>query len=119
MLFEEVMMKYHFDIDRDIGFLQNTPSGKSCNDFPLQWGVRNRIADANVIERAKLVASMVLPDTGFTALFQKLHGAQSFPKDVGWCALLTQASTSGASKSAKQISSSDDAPLERPLRPGL
>ncbi|MDG2304961.1 MAG: hypothetical protein P8R42_09935 [Candidatus Binatia bacterium] len=63
MLFEETMMKYHFDFDRRVGFA--TASGDevtSCADYEIGWGSLNRIAAAPVAPRARRVAELVLGD---------------------------------------------------------
>lgn len=124
MLFEETMMKYHFNVDRDVGFLQDNPLGESCNDFILKWGVRNRIADSRVIERAKLVASMTIPSEDLSGFFQSLGTPQSLLLGVGWCASIDPSGTSGSNtvgvkKMHDSYSVNGEEKLESQLRPGL
>lgn len=122
MLFEETMMKYHFNLDRDVGFLQDNPIGEKCNDFILKWGVRNRIADARVVERAKLVASMVIPSLNLSDFFQGLSAPQTLQPDMGWCASINPTSVEArgviATKSTRNTAEEDEK-LESQLRLGL
>lgn len=88
MLFEEAMMKYHFDLDRDVAFLWKNPVGEKCNDFTIQWGQRNRIGDPKVSERAQFVVNEILPETDVATFFETLSTPQSLPTGVGWCSVL-------------------------------
>lgn len=123
MLFEETMMKYHFNIDRDVAFLRSNPAGEKCNDFTIQWGMRNRIADPKVSERAKLVASTILPSSDFVSFFETLNAPQTLPTAVGWCSILnSSAKTMARGKSALAIFygvQDDSEKLESQLLPGL
>jgi hypothetical protein len=68
MLFEEVMMKIHFDIDREIAFV--TPLNDnlgSCADFSFDWTYINRFADVTVIPRVTYVVDGLLPGHGHTS----------------------------------------------------
>jgi hypothetical protein len=63
MLFEETMMKLHFNVDREVAFV--TPlnaAGESCSDFSFDWVSINLYAKDNVIRRAKFVVDRLLPD---------------------------------------------------------
>lgn len=123
MLFEETMMKYHFNIDRDVAFLRDDHFGKKCDDYILKWGVRNRIADPRVIERAKLVASMVNPGKDISGFLEALSAPKILPVDVGWCSSMDLgAVATGNANSAKHMSLNgrgSDEPMESQLRPGL
>ena len=88
MLFEEAMMKYHFDLDRDVAFLWKNPVGEKCNDFTIQWGQRSRIGDPKVSERAHFVVNAILPEANVTTFFETLSAPQALPTDVGWCSVL-------------------------------
>ncbi len=86
MLFEETMMKYHFDIDRDIAL--TTPPEEdtdTCADYLVQWGVRNRIGDERVKERAALVVSQLLPDEDFSSFLANLPAPAMMTVDRDWC----------------------------------
>ena len=84
MLFEAVMMKYLFDADYDIAFTDVPETTTSCGFFNVRWGVRNRIGDASVIDRAHLVASEVLPHIDFSTFFAELDLPSELPNDT-WC----------------------------------
>jgi len=63
MLFEEIMMRRWFDAHRDLAFLERPATDSIfCNDFMIGWGQRNRMADATVQIRAKLISDRLLPD---------------------------------------------------------
>lgn len=123
MLFEETMMKYHFNIDRDVGFLQDNQLGEKCDDFILKWGVRNRIADPRVIERAKFVAGMVNPGQDISSFFQGLSAPAALPINQGWCSTINPNGVAPvATKLVHPVYRSApgaDEPLESQLRPGL
>lgn len=64
MLFEETMLKLHFDFDRWVGFA-SVPSepGAECRDYVVGWGTDGRIGAPSVAPRARLVAELVLGDS--------------------------------------------------------
>jgi hypothetical protein len=79
MLFEETMMKYHFDIDRDVAFLDKNDS------YKIGWGMRTKIATDEVKDRAKYVASSLLPDeTDWDNFFKNGVGEATKLDNVGW-----------------------------------
>ncbi|MFT5692237.1 MAG: hypothetical protein ACI92E_001568, partial [Oceanicoccus sp.] len=95
MLFEEVMMKYHFDIDRDIAFVRKLEdSTDSCSDYIVDWGRRNRVATELVKNRAKLVVDTILPDNEMEAFFLNLTQPISMRAGEDWCENLVQDSLS-------------------------
>jgi len=89
MLFEETMMKYHFDIDRDIAFTDRPLLfDPVCDDYPVHWGVRNRISDPLVKFRAAQVASELLPTTDLSGFFAGLPIPTPLIVNLGWCSNL-------------------------------
>jgi hypothetical protein len=88
MLFETAMMKYHYDIEMDIGFVSNTKNAKSCDDFILGWGTRNQIAKDDVKQRVNFVLKHILPNSANWDDFTQnsIGTASSLPTNVGWCA---------------------------------
>ncbi|WP_020674532.1 hypothetical protein [Geopsychrobacter electrodiphilus] len=86
MLFEEVMMKYHFDLDRDIAFTDRplTPE-PACDDYSVQWGVRNRLGEPRVRLRAEQVVANLLPDTDLSAFFSSVPSPTQMTNNQGWC----------------------------------
>ena len=62
MLFEEAMMLYLFGIDRDVGVTNKPESGAPCADYIVEWGVRNRVLDQQVRDRAVRAIGDALPE---------------------------------------------------------
>jgi len=90
MLFEETMMKFHYDIDRDLGFSAlPTTDTPVCDDFVVGWGVRNRLGDPVVKARAELVAAALLPEADLNALFAAFPAPAAMTPGLGWCSNLT------------------------------
>jgi hypothetical protein len=90
MLFEEVMMKYHFNIDRELAFTDAPPvTGATCASYVVRWGVRNRIGDPLVKPRAQLIVNKVLGVNNDSAYFAALPVPRSMIKGVDWCNNLT------------------------------
>jgi hypothetical protein len=90
MLFEEAMMKYHFDVDRDIAFSDlPTTSVPACDDYLVQWGNRNRLGDPTVKLRAALVSGELLPAADLSAYFAGLPAPTPMTSNLGWCSNLT------------------------------
>ncbi len=87
MLFEEAMMLYLFDVDRDVGITNNPESGAPCADYIVEWGVRNRVTDPLVRARAVRVIGDALPEAQL-AVEQHLMGEDPpTPMVAGqdWC----------------------------------
>ena len=86
MLFEEVMMKEFFDLDRDMAFTETSQEGNlSCNDYIVRWGIRNRFAHPTVRARAEFSVNQIFPDYDFTALFEEVDGSTPLAVGLGWC----------------------------------
>lgn len=91
MLFEELMMKYHFNIDREIAYT-NTASSYYCNDYIIQWGQKGRIGDSNVKEAARLVSALLLPEADLNTFIDNLALPIASPVR-NWCEPLEIAAT--------------------------
>ncbi|HOY22437.1 MAG TPA: hypothetical protein PK002_04750 [Cellvibrio sp.] len=86
MLFEEVMMKYHFNIDRELAFTDAPPAtGATCANYVVRWGVRNRIGNPLVKSRAQLIVGKVLGVADTSVYFAALPGPRSMTNGVDWC----------------------------------
>ncbi len=88
MLFEEAMMKLHFDVSRDVAFVTpTTPEGQNplCNDFIVDWGLRSRIGDLAVLPRAQFVIESLLPHQDYSEALADLPLPTSLPLNTGWC----------------------------------
>jgi hypothetical protein len=86
MLFEEVMMKYHYNIDRELAFTDAPPTANSsCSYYVVRWGVRNRIGNPLVKSRAQLVVNKVLGVADTSVYFAALPAPRSMGNGVSWC----------------------------------
>ncbi len=109
MLFEEVMMKYHFNIDREIAFTDapSTANGP-CSQYVVRWGMRSRVGNALVKSRAEIIVQQILGVNDASVYFANLALPRSLVKGVDWCNNLTSVSTNN---NAQQKLS------EQPIRP--
>lgn len=85
MLFEEVMMKYHFDIDRDVAFTDVPLDPQYCDSYIIGWGVRNRVGDTDVKARAQFVVGEMLPSVELSQFFQDMPAPQYMTPGSNWC----------------------------------
>lgn len=60
MLFDEIMMKARYDVDRDIA-VTNQPQSAG-EDYIVTWGQRGRIGDNNIKPRVEYVTTRILPE---------------------------------------------------------
>ncbi len=88
MLFSEAMMKYHFEIDRDIAYTPDPTEATECSAYIVEWGNRNRIGDPEVKIRAQFVVSNLLPEGDFDLFFQDLELPTPMQNGVDWCSNL-------------------------------
>ncbi len=98
MLFEEAMMKYHFDVDREMAFTTVVGDETRCADHLIGWGNHGRIGDTDVKSRAQFVASEILPGEDFSLFFQNLAYPAEMAEGNTWCGILDPAATTGARK---------------------
>lgn len=59
MLFDELMMKVRYNVDRDIS-VTNQPQANE--DYIVTWGQRGRIGDSNIKPRVEYVTRKILPE---------------------------------------------------------
>ena len=62
MLFEMVMMNYHFSLEADVGFTNNPPKGSTVYEYFVKWGQRNRIYDKQIQLKTQELINLILPD---------------------------------------------------------
>ena len=92
MLFEEVLMRYHFNIDRELAFTDAPPAtGASCANYVVRWGVRNRIGNPLVKARAKLIVNKVLGVADASSYFVALPAPRAMSNGLSWCDSITSA----------------------------
>lgn len=85
MLFEESMMKYHFDVDRDIAMLPVPSLPESCDDYVVEWGYRNRVGAALVLPRAEYVTGLLLPSRDYSGFFAAFPPPAQMAYGYSWC----------------------------------
>lgn len=85
MLFEEVMMKIYFDVDRDIAYVELPVQNNYCNDYKVAWGVRNRAGEPRVKQRAEMVIEAILPNSDYTQALADFPAPTDLPVGWGWC----------------------------------
>ncbi|MCE2593899.1 hypothetical protein K6Y31_03615 [Motilimonas cestriensis] len=114
MLFEESMMKKHFNIDRDVAYLEVPDiTDPKCDDYIIGWGQRNRIAASLVRPRALAVVKKALANaTGPELLavedfFNSLGSPTTLPL-IGYC--------SAINPNSRSLSNSDYDPMRDIIR---
>ena len=98
MLFEEVMMKYHFGVDRELAYTDapSDPDSRQCADYIVRWGFRNRLADPLVRSRAELVVQQLLNRQDVAAYFMDFAGPIGLIDGLDWCENLAAFPTSSS-----------------------
>lgn len=70
MIFEEVMMKVHYNIDREFSFADLlVDSPQYCSDLVLKDPIINRFLDASVNPRAQFIVNKLLPNNTHAGFF--------------------------------------------------
>jgi hypothetical protein len=117
MLFEELMMAITLGVDRDVAVTPRPrvaqPTGA---DYIVVWGQRNRVADAQVRERARLVAQRLLPEAFLDAAIDALPPPRQMRAGASWTdnvALSASGSLLGLDPAARR--EADDAGVETGL----
>lgn len=118
MLFQEAMMKIHYDVDRDTAFV-SVPSENietpTCEHYIIQWGVRGRIGEQRVKERAAFVIQKMLPQSDYSVQLEAIPTPLALPSDVDWCSALEQMAPQQAAQGLSKPGSSPSIP--RQVRP--
>ncbi len=111
MLFEEVMMRFHFGVAREIGYTDR-PQGNSptCSDYVVRWGLRHRTGSDQVLPRAEQVLQYILQQNDVSAYLNDLEPPIDMQRGVDWCTNLAQFPTENAVIAPPP-------PLPRVLRP--
>lgn len=109
MLFEEAMMKFHFNLDRDVGFTSATDS-IYCQDYILGWGMRNRLGVEKIKTRAQWVVEQLLPESDYSLDFDTFPEPRQLRTEVSWC----DSDTSSQSAREKSFASGFDERLINP-----
>lgn len=85
MLFEEAMMKLHFNIDRDVAFTDVPTNPAYCDGYIVRWGVRNRVGETDVKSRAQFVTGELLPTQDTAMFFQNFPAPEYMTNGLNWC----------------------------------
>ncbi len=85
MLFETTMMKHFFDAEYEMAFTSAPfgASASSCASYVIGWGVRNRVGDEAVRDRAEFAAAQLLPTVDLGSFFEALEMPTEISGD--WC----------------------------------
>jgi hypothetical protein len=89
MLVEEVMMHYHYGIDREIAYT-NMPTGEDaryCDFYIVDWGVRNRISDPLVRSRAEFGLQLLLDKADVSQYLKSLPSQWRMVNGRDWCTI--------------------------------
>jgi len=87
MLFEEVMMHHHYNIDREIAYTDTPPAGEEayCDSYIIRWGFRSRVGDTTVKARAETALQLLLDQTDVSGYFAGLGTPTSMGAGMDWC----------------------------------
>ena len=89
-LVESALMKLHYDVTLNMAFVDKPadPDSDDCGDYLVSWGVRNRLADPLVVDRARLLLELGLGESvDVEQLFgASLGNAEAMEQGVDWCA---------------------------------
>ena len=84
MAFESVMMKQHFNADRDMAIIPQF-SEFDCSDAQIKWGQRGRVALPDVLARSVFVTARLLPEFEAGNLYQNLPTTIDIDFNHNWC----------------------------------
>ena len=88
MLFDGLMMKARYDVDRDIA-VTNQPQSAD-EQYIVTWGQRGRIGDTNIKQRVNYVTHRILPEfTEATNLINNLAAPLAMDSGKTWAENLT------------------------------
>jgi hypothetical protein len=110
MLFDELMMKVRFDVDRDIA-ITNQPQS-AAEEYIVAWGQRGRIGENNIKPRVDYVTRRILPE--FTTVSESINNlATPITMQIG----KTWAENLAISPMTKQVANKDaiESPLNRAI----
>lgn len=94
MLFEEVMMKFHFDVSREVGYTDRpTQADPSCGDYIVRWGVRHRSGSPQIAPRAEQVLQFMLQQNDVGEYLAGLEDPVAMQLGKDWCSNLAEFST--------------------------
>jgi len=83
MLFEVAMMKYFWDIDYEVAFVEPTGAEAFCDDYLIGWGRQSWLGDTDVKQRAIFVTDELMPTIDMSLFYQDLSLPSASRQD--WC----------------------------------
>ncbi|MFB2733455.1 hypothetical protein [Shewanella mangrovisoli] len=83
MLFEEAMMSYRYQIQRDVA-VTNLPAVLTADTVIVDWGQRGRIGDDSMANRAALVIDGMLPELDGISLLTSLPEPIAMTQGQSW-----------------------------------
>ena len=84
MLTEATLVKYLFDADMDVGYLERPGASIVTVNSPVAWGVRGRIGDSNITRRAKRVMDLMLPGVIPDEFFSDIDPDRAMQSGCSW-----------------------------------
>ena len=93
-LFENAMMKLHYNVEIDYAFLEKPIKTENliCDDYIVGWGIKNRIAQEDVKRRSLFVTQKIFPNlANLENLFQNNLGTtKELQAGIDWCTATSQ-----------------------------
>lgn len=86
-LFAATMMKFHYNTQKTLGFAIKPDGAVSCENIVLEWGVRDRLANPVVKQRAQFVANFIFSNrVDFNGFFNGIsNNEQAVLAGTNWC----------------------------------
>ena len=115
MLFEEIMMSHRYGILRDIA-VTDKPEVQTSSTITVEWGVRGRVGQVELRDRASYVLGQMLPNINTQLVMDGLPEPVALVKGQTWAQNLVL--TADQSKSLQKVSNQSDGTVidNRPLQ---
>ena len=115
MLFEEIMMSHRYGILRDIA-ITDKPEVQTSSTITVEWGVRGRVGQVELRDRASYVLGQMLPNINTQLVMDGLPEPVALVKGQTWAQNLVL--TADQSKSLQKVSNQSDGTVidNRPLQ---
>ena len=110
MLFDELMMKIRYNVDRDIA-VTNQPQSDD-EEFIVMWGQRGRIGENNIRPRVEYVTRKILPEFSNVA-----EAVRNLAQPIGMSSGKTWAENLAISPQTNRVENKDA--IESPLNRGV
>ena len=106
MLVEASLMKKNFNADADIAVVPYFDTF-DCATALVKWGQRGRIGDPNVLVRAQMATSLVLPEVDMTTFFGSIPAPTQIPVDTSYCLIGFSPAANSFSSPENQLSTEE------------